>query len=129
MVLTLDGPEPAPDVVSNTELGWAANLFPKSCGGRNRGLSLRIISPRGVRCSVISFVTFLTWNPHQRNTRLSSQTSSPTNLSIQNCADKCGAAVVPIPGWDDNSLKSYEGRTENAHIDLSPRPLRDGRWG
>jgi len=45
MVLTLDGPEPAPDVVSNTELGWAANLFPKSCGGRNRGLSLRIISP------------------------------------------------------------------------------------
>ena len=46
MVLTLDGPEPAPDVVSNTELGWAANLFPKSCGGRNRGLSLRIISPR-----------------------------------------------------------------------------------
>ena len=49
MVLTLDGPEPAPDVVSNTELGWAANLFPKSCGGRNRGLSLRIISPRPTR--------------------------------------------------------------------------------
>ena len=41
MVLTLDGPEPAPDVASNTELGWAGNLFPKSCGGRNRGLSLR----------------------------------------------------------------------------------------
>jgi hypothetical protein len=66
-------------------------------------LTIARISKPGVRCSVISFVTFLTWNPHQRNTRLSSQTSSPTNLSIQNCADKYGAAVVPIPGWDDNS--------------------------
>jgi hypothetical protein len=72
---------------------------------------------------------FSTWNPHQRNARLSSQTSSPTNLSIENCAGKCGAAVVPIPGWHDNFSKSYEGGTENAHIDLSPRPLRDGRWG
>ena len=56
MVLTLDGPEPAPDVVSNTELGWAANLFPKSCGGRNRGLSLRAFSEEFRARAILGFL-------------------------------------------------------------------------